>query len=280
MSHKPLVTRDMLRILSALVEQRTGIVYDPDKDYLLADKLEPLVIERGFESFLDYYYFLLQGDEAEQEWSRVVNAVIVNETYFWREPEAIKAVAGILVPQIQAERPGQPVRIWHAGCGSGEEPYSMAVALEEAGRFFYGPIDIIGTDISQKAVDTARAALYRSRSFRSLPLGLKQRYFEPDGDNCYRLADSVRSRVRFDRLNLLDPNEMSRMQDFDIIFCRNVFIYFSQQSIKTVVQRLYNSLNSPGYLFVAAVESLLRTTDLFDLVEVNTAYGYKKNKGI
>lgn len=156
----------------------------------------------------------------------------------------------------------------------------MAIALAEAGRFLHGPVEIIATDMSQNALNAARAGSYRSRSFRALPPDLKERYFRPDGDGCLRLVDSIRSRVRFERLNLVDPVTIRKMQGLDIIFCRNVFIYFSQSTIKVVAQSLYNCLNSPGYLFVAAVESLLRSNLQFDFVEVGSAFGYLKSRDV
>lgn len=272
----PRATSEMLRSLSDLIEQRTGIVYDPDKEDLLADKVEPLVVERGFDSFLEYRYFLQYDEQAEAEWRRLETVLAVNETYFWREVDQIEAAANILIPRLQDQKKGRPVRIWHAACGSGEEPYSMAIALAEAGRFLHGPVEIIATDVSQKALEHARTGVYRQRSFRALPLHLQKRYFEPAEQGRLRLVEAIRSRVRFERLNLVDPIRMSTMQGLDIIFCRNVFIYFSQSTIKTVAHSLYNSLNSPGYLFVAAVESLLRTNTEFDFVDVGSAFGYLK----
>lgn len=276
MTSKPLATSTILRNLSSLIEQRTGIVYDPGKDYLLADKLEPLVLERGFDSFLEYYYFLQYDEEAEEEWRRVESVVTVNETYFWREADQIEAAANILVPHLKAQKPGQPIRIWHAACGSGEEPYSMAIALTEAGQLLNGSVEIIATDMSQKALDLARNGLYRSRSFRSLPDHLQERYFAPNEDGCLRLADSIRSRVRFIRLNLVDPAIVNKMHGQDIIFCRNVFIYFSKPTITAVARNLYQCLNTPGYLLVASVESLLHTNTEFDFVDVGSAFAYLK----
>lgn len=277
MNHRPLVNDLILRNLSSLIEQRTGIVHGPEKDYLLYDKLEPLVMERGFDSFMDYYYYLIQGEEAEAEWRRVESVVTVNETYFWREVEQIKEAAFTLVPQLVSIKNDLPVRIWHAACGSGEEPYSMIMALMEANPLLAKKVEIIATDMSEKALTAARTGVYRSFSFRSLPLDMKQRYFLPESNGRMRLVDSIRNQVQFMRLNLVDEVEMGKMCNFDIIFCRNVFIYFSQPTIKKVVQSIYNSLNAPGYLFVSAVESLLRTTTLFDIVTIGDAYGYLKN---
>jgi chemotaxis protein methyltransferase CheR len=203
--------------------------------------------------------------------------VTVNETYFWREADQIKAAASILVPQLLSNKNGMPVRVWHAACGSGEEPYSMVMALMDANPLLVKKVEIIATDMSEKALDAARLGVYRSYSFRNIPPDMKLRYFRPEPNGRLRLIDSIRNQVQFMRLNLVDEIEMRKMRNFDIIFCRNVFIYFSLPTIKRVVQHLYNSLNTPGHLFVSAVESLLRTTTLFDIVTIDDAYGYLKN---
>lgn len=263
-------------LLRDLIHQRTGAFFDDGKRDTLADKLAPLVAERGLQSFMDYYYLLKYDEEAEVEWQRVQNALAVNETYFWREFDQIRAAAQVLVPQMQRERPGQPVRIWHAACSSGEEPYTMVMALMENGCYIHGPIEIIATDFDSEALAHARAAVYRERSFRATPPEIQQRYFSLTLDGHYRLANSVRERVQFAHLNLVDEAAMRRMRNFDIIFCRNVFIYFSDDVTRRVAEYLYEALNTPGYLFVAASESLLRITTLYELVEVGGAFAYKK----
>jgi len=263
-------------LLRDLIHAQTGIYFDVRQAELLAGKLAPLLAERRMDSFLDYYYLLKYDQQGEDEWGRVATALAVNETYFWREVDQIKAVADNIIPQLRQQRPDQPLRIWHAACASGEEPYSMVMALLENGSYDQGPIEILGTDFNVDALAAAERGEYRERSFRALPTDLRQRYFEPVSEKITRIDPDIQSRVRLAQLNLVDTVAMSQWQDFDIIFCRNAFIYFSKQAIATVVQDFHRALRPPGYLFVASAESLLRVTTLFALEEVGGAFVYQK----
>ena len=263
-------------LLRDLIHAQTGIYFDVRQAELLAIKLAPLLAERRIDSFLDYYYLLKYDQQGEDEWGRVATALAVNETYFWREVDQIKAVADDIIPQLRQQRPDRPIRIWHAACASGEEPYSMVMALLENGSFDQGPVEILGTDFNADALAAAERGEYRERSFRALPADLRQRYFEPVSEKITRIDPDIQSRVRLAQLNLVDTTAMSQWQDFDIIFCRNAFIYFSKQAMAEVVQNFHRALRPPGYLFVASVESLLRVTTLFALEEVGGAFVYQK----
>lgn len=263
-------------LLRDLIHAQTGIYFDERQADLLAGKLAPLLAERRIDSFLDYYYLLKYDEQASVEWGRVASALAVNETYFWREIDQLRVAATEIIPRLQLERPGQPVRIWHAACATGEEPYSMVMMLLENGRFAQGPIDIVATDFNAEALAAARRGEYRERSFRALPDDLRQRYFEPVSDRLSRIHPDVQARVRLTQLNLVDAAAMAAWSDFDLIFCRNVFIYFSKQAIMSVVEAFHRALRPPGYLFVASAESLLRVTSLFALEELGGAFVYRK----
>lgn len=266
-----------MALLSALIHERTGNHYPADKYDLLASKLEFLLFEKNLGSFVDFYY-LLKYDADPNLWQQVQNALAVNETYFWREYEAIRFAVEVLIPNWQIQRPGQPVRIWHAGCASGEEPYTMAISLMEAGRFAFGPIEIIGTDFNTTALARARAGLYRQTSFRAMPENLRARYFEPVQTPPwhYRLRPVVRSKVRFQYLNLIETDKIDALGKFDLIYCRNVFIYFSEEVIKKIIDAFYEVLQPDGLLFTGAAESLLRLTDRFELTPAGKTFGYRK----
>jgi chemotaxis protein methyltransferase CheR len=264
-------------LLRDLIHKFTGHFFETDRLDRLIEKLDPLVNERGFDSLFDYYYLLKYGQDSDLEWRRVAKALSVNETYFWREYDQIAAAAHILVPSIQENNPGKPVRIWHAASATGEEPYSMAIALTESGAFNRGQIEIIATDFNEESLEKARQAQFRPRSFRSLPDNIRRRYFSEDGKDRMRLVDPLRDRVKFGYLNLADPAQIRSMSNIDIIFCRNVFIYFSPGAIKEVVDQMYRILATPGYLFVASAESLFQITTLFELKEVGGALVYCKD---
>lgn len=266
-------------LLREAIHARMGVYYADDQRDLLAIKLSPLVIESGFTNFLDYYYHLKYDNGTRDDWEKLITALAVNETYFWREYDQIRAAAQHIIPQWQRKHPGKPIRIWHAACASGEEPYTMAIALVEAGRYIYGPIDILASDINPKALEIAQRAIYRQRSFRAIPPEIKEKYFKPVEGQNYQLRDSIRRRVAFRRINLLNAEELQSMPEQHIIFCRNVFIYFSENVIRSVSNQFYQVLRPGGYLFLGAAESLLRINDHFDLVTQHGAIGYQKPAG-
>jgi chemotaxis protein methyltransferase CheR len=276
MRNQPEINTNSVQLLADLILERTGLMYENSRIDLLIDRLTPLVVERGLDSVLDYYYLLKYDNQSEKEWRRLEAALAVNETYFWREFDQIKLAVDVLIPELQRTRPGIPVRIWHAGCATGEEPYSLAIALEMANRFSDGPIEISATDLNTDALARARAGIYRSRSFRSLSQPVKDSYFTRLSEHEFALSDDIRARVHFSHLNLMDQKMMVLRRNYDIIFCRNVFIYFSPAAIKNVTANFYRSLNSPGYLFVAAAESLLRYTTRFEFTEINGVFAYQK----
>ncbi len=268
-------TRD-IALLSQLIRQRTGLHFPPEKHDLLVEKLAPLLVANGMDSFLDYYYYLKYDPGGEAEWPQVEHALTVNETYFWREFGALRVVADELVPALQRSRPGEAVRIWHAACASGEEAYSMAMALTERARFLYGEIDILGTDIDRQALAQAEAGVYTGRSFRSIPPQMLERYFEPLEGGSYRLLSAIMRRVRFAYCNLVETGAVQALGLFDIVFCRNVWIYFDDTIVKHVAQNLYYALRPGGYLALGAAESLLRYPQWFQPCDVDGVFLYRR----
>jgi chemotaxis protein methyltransferase CheR len=279
MDYSPRFNEAAAQILADLIQERTGLIYENSRTELMIDRLTPLVIDRGLDSFLDYYYLLKYDSGSEKEWRKVETALAVNETYFWREQDQIEAAANIIIPQLQQARPGVPVRVWHAGCATGEEPYSLAIALQRANRFLDSEIEISATDLNQEALARARAGIYRLRSFRSMPQPIFDAYFTKISNQQFLLADDIRAKVHFSHLNLVDQKVMALKRNYDIIFCRNVFIYFAPAAIKQVGDSFYDALNFPGYLFVAAAESLLRFTTRFDFTEIGGVLAYMKSDG-
>jgi len=264
-------------LIRNLINERTGMFFDNGKSDLLIDKLSPLVIERGFSSYLDYYYLLKYDPSAPVEWLNVMNALSVQETYFWREMDQVRALVQTLLPQWHARNNGSPLRIWSAACATGEEPLTIAIALNEAGWFERASIEILATDASSKAINRAEQGVYRERAFRNLPAHLRDRYFERDGSN-WRIKSDIHSRVKWGLANLIEENQIAEFASADIIFCRNVFIYFSESAISRVVRSFSRFIRPPGYLFVGAAESLLRLTTDFSLTEVDDAFVYVKRE--
>ena len=266
-------------LIRNLINERTGMFFDNGKSDLLIDKLSPLVIERGFSSYLDYYYLLKYDAGARVEWQNVMNALSVQETYFWREIDQVRALVETLVPQWHARNSGAPLRIWSAACATGEEPLTIAIALNEAGWFERTPIEIFASDASSKAIARAEAGVYRERAFRNLPPHLRERYFEPAGPD-WRVNRDLHSRINWRLVNLMNESDVGPLASADFIFCRNVFIYFSESAIGRVVRSFARYIRPPGYLFVGAAESLLRLTTDFNLTEIDDAFVYLKRERV
>jgi chemotaxis protein methyltransferase CheR len=262
-------------LLRDLIHERTGLFYENGKSELLTDKLSPLVVERGFNSFLDYYYLLKYDPESEQEWKRVINALSVQETFFWREVDQVRAMVDVLVPQYFTANRARTLRIWSAACATGEEPLTLAMALNEGGWFDRAAIEIYASDASVAAIDRAQRGVYRERSFRSLPTHLRDKYFSQE-NNGWRVAPGLHSKVKWATANLMKESDVAVFATAAIIFCRNVFIYFSDNTIRKTVRTFARHMPTPGYLFVAASESLLRLTTEFQFQEIGGAFVYVK----
>ncbi|HZI17366.1 MAG TPA: protein-glutamate O-methyltransferase CheR [Pyrinomonadaceae bacterium] len=275
------VTGGADRLLRDLIHERTGLFYDNGKADILTDKLSPLVIERGLTSLLDYYYLLKYDETAQDEWLNVMNALSVQETYFWREMDQVRALVEVVVPRWFAEDNAGPLRIWSAACATGEEPLTIAMALDAAGWFGRAPIEIHATDASTSAIEKARRGVYRERSFRNLSAGLRAKYFTQEGaTKTWRVAANLHGRIKWGVVNLINEAEVAPCASAHVIFCRNVFIYFSDQTIGKTVSTFAAHIRPPGYLFVAASESLLRLSADFELREVGDAFVYVKRRGV
>jgi chemotaxis protein methyltransferase CheR len=261
-------------LLRDLIRDRLGVWFEEDKRELLAGKLSDRVVALGLRSFLDYYYRLRYDPGAEEEWQRLTDALSVQETYFWREMEPVRAFVEILLPQHVAAGRG-PVRVWSAACASGEEPLTLAMALNEAGWFGRTDIELWASDVSPAALAKAARGVYRERSFRVFPAALREKYFTPVEDG-WQVDSGLRAQVRYRRANLLDPGDTAEFDSARYIFCRNVFIYFSPGTVAQVVARFAERMPRPGYLFVGVSESLLRMSTAFELEQVGGAFVYVK----
>ena len=269
------VTGGADRLLRDLIHERTGLFFDNGKGDILTDKLSPLVIERGFTSLLDYYYLLKYDEAARDEWLSVMNALSVPETYFWREMDQVRALVEWVVPRWFDAPGAGPLKVWSAACATGEEPLTIAMALAEAGWLGRAPIEIRASDASPAAVEKARRGVYRERSFRNLPAELRAKYFTQEGaTKTWRVDARLHAAVEWGVVNLMDEAEVAPRAAANVIFCRNVFIYFSNQSIGRTVRAFAAHIRPPGYLFVAASESLLRLSEDFELQEVGSAFVY------
>lgn len=263
-------------LLRDLVLQRTGVQFDESKRGAMTDKLSELVAANGLTSFLDYYYLLRYDENSATHLSALMDRLAVPETFFWRQAEQINALATVIAPAHFLAYPGRPLRIWSAGCCSGEEPLSIAIALAEHDFLDAGQVEITATDGSAQMIARAERGIYGERSFRQLPLHLKAKYFEQDGLDRWRPIEAVRRPIRYGVANLVEPNAVKRHAACDVIFCRNVFIYFSDEAIRATVRLFAEYMSPDGFLFVAASESLSRLGVELELAEIAGAFTYVK----
>jgi chemotaxis protein methyltransferase CheR len=261
-------------LLRDLIKERIGIYYDSSKKEIFSSKLCPLLIEKGINSFLDYYYFLKYDPEGEKEWENIANALSIQETYFFRELEQIKALVDAIIPRLYEESK-RHLKIWSSACSTGEEPLSIAIMLEERGWFEKMDINIYGTDISTKAIERAKKGIYTERSFRNTPREYIEKYFIKD-KNTYKILPEIHKRVNWAIANLVDEDEIKEFARSSVIFCRNVLIYFSDDTIKRLVNVISKYIENPGYLFTGSAESLLKYTNDFDLQIIGGAFVYVK----
>lgn len=265
------------RLLRDFVNGFCGLWFDDDSAYFLERRLQQRLRERRLGSFLDYYYLLLYGPEREEELTRVVDVLTTNETYFFREMNQLRTLTEEIVPEIvQRHGPHRRLRIWSAGCSTGEEPYTLAILLLELPELHGWDVEIFASDISQRVLQAARRGIYAGSSFRSTEPAYKERYFEPVDATSSRVAERVRRLVSFGQLNLLAPEQWSILGQFDVILCRNVMIYFNGEGKKKMVEHFHRKLDAGGFLLLGHSESLMNISTAFTLRHFRHDMVYQK----
>lgn len=278
-------------LLRDLVAERFGLQYADELAYLLERRLQPRMEALGLRSFLDYHDYLVNSalpeSERERELGEVFERLSTRETYFLRESYQLDALRIELLPRLaQSRRHSRQLRLLSAGCASGEEAYSLAITVCESGLFESGwDVQIVGCDLSQRALAAARRANYGRSSFRQISDALLARYFCKNSDGTYAVADSVRRlcRMHFVQANLsLTDAQWATTADaqrdlagpFDAIFCRNLLIYFDRTRRPQLLTGLANRLTADGYLFLGHSESLhdLKTPFVLDRLSGELVY--------
>ncbi|HKO58819.1 MAG TPA: protein-glutamate O-methyltransferase CheR [Thermoanaerobaculia bacterium] len=267
---------DVFRLLREQIYKRTGMWFTDSSKYLLQKRLSPRARELNFDSFQKYFYFLQYDPRAESEFDHIYDLVTTNETYFFREPAQLTAFIEEIVPDLLSKKAVKKIRIWSAGCSSGEEPYSLAMLLQEAGWYDQATFEIFASDINQQVLSKARKGLYRENAFRATTPELRERYFARQDDGAWRISDEIRNRVSFGRLNLYDEARVSLLGHLDVVFCRNVIIYFDDASKRVVVSNFYNRLIDGGYLLLGHSESLISLSTQFKLRHLKNDMVYQK----
>lgn len=262
-----------------LIYKKLGLFFEDKKLYFIRKRVEKRLESLNIDDPNDYVFLLRFNDADNVEMQQLANLVTTNETYMFREYEQLEAFANCCLPEvldIKRARNEKTIRVWCAGCSSGEEAYSLAIILSEV---LSNPeewkVEIQATDIDEEVLGMARRGHYEERSMRFVPEEYLGRHFTK-GLAGYSINPGTSRLVKFDHLNLNDRFSMRSMKSFDFIFCRNVLIYFDDLSRKTVVDHFYNSLNNGGYIFLGHSESIGRITSAFKLKRADNFLVYTK----
>jgi chemotaxis protein methyltransferase CheR len=252
--------------------------FDQDSKYILEKRLSHRLADLNLLTFYDYYHFLKYNRNKEQELMDIMDILTTNETYFFRESFQLKAFTDEIIPElikIKTAQGNRSLRIWSAGCSSGEEPYTIAMLLSTIPELSRWKIEIIGTDISQKVLQHARRAIYGKSSFRVTEEHDLRRFFHQQDDG-FKVNDAIREMVTISHLNLFDTHRLAMLGKVDLIFCRNVIIYFDQAAKKRVIESFHSALYDGGFLLLGHSESLMNITTLFTLRHFKNDMIYQK----
>jgi len=257
--------------------RKTGIKFDENKRYFVERRLLERMKATGQSSFKSYFIYL-RFDATGRELQNLISLLTVNETYFFREEYQFKCLVKRMLPEILTlKKPGEIIRILSLPSSTGEEPYSIAIYLLE-----YWPeiekwdVEIIGADIDTQALERARLGIYSERSLQNLPKTFLQKYFKRLSTGEYQISKDLRESIEFLRVNLVDPWEMKRLRNFDLIFCRNLLIYFDDESRKIAVENLYDAMHKGAFICLGHSESMSRISNLFKIRKFPEAIVYQK----
>ena len=262
------------------VYRKLGLYFEDSKVYFIQKRIEKRMETLAVASFADYGFLLRFGDKEGKEMQALANLITTNETYMFREFEQLQAFADHCLPMILKPREAandRTLRIWSAGCSSGEEPYTLAIILKEVMHDFRSwDIKIKATDIDQVRLEMARRAVYEERSVHEIPPEYFDRHITRLPAGYFAVKPETAKLVELEHLNLNDRLAMRNFRQFDFIFCRNVLIYFDDASRKAVVDHFYNALKPGGFIFLGHSESIGRISTAFKLLRVGQHLVYRK----
>jgi chemotaxis protein methyltransferase CheR len=278
-THEPravTITQEDVRRLCEFLYRRTGMSFDDAKRYYIDRRLAERIAATKSGSFQSYFAML--RSDVEHEIEHLVNAFTVNETYFYREDHQLRCMTSNLLGEItRRKRVGDTIRIWSIPCSTGEEPYSIAMWLmENWSEVDNYNIEIVASDIDTRALKAAAEGVYGARALMRLSRDVVDRYFERIEGDQVRIDPGLRNSVQFTRVNLVDGQDMARYRDFDIVFCRNVLIYFDDASRRIAAENLYDCLRRGGYICLGHSETMSRISPLFSVCRFPEAIVYQR----
>jgi chemotaxis protein methyltransferase CheR len=262
--------------------KRTGIQFSPAKRYFVDKRIETCIRTSGYQNFTAWFAALRLGNKPNLA-QELINQLTVNETYFLREDYQFDALLRSVLPQVLKARrsgPDGPVRILSLPCSTGEEPYSIALHLLESWPPIHEvDVEIHAADIDSDVLARAQQGIFSGRSVHRVPKPWMDRYFSRLSRDSFQISGDLRSAVTFHRLNICDTNQMRELVAFDVIFCRNVLIYFDELSSRRAAENLYGALRPGGYLFLGHSESMSRISPIFDPVRLPEGIAYLRPTG-
>lgn len=269
------LTDEQIAQIGSLLYRWTGMIFGHNKAYYIARRIGDRMARNQIEDVSAYLVFVT-SHLGERE--ALINAFTINETYFYREEHQLKALSAQILPEIvRTKRPGDLVRIWSMPCSTGEEAYSIAVwLLENWPLVDVYNIEIVGSDVDTAALRHAREGRFGARSYARLPADVTERYFEPERGHRRKIIDDLRESVRFVAANIVDRTTLVGLGRFDVVLCRNLLIYFDDQSRRLGIDNLYDSMNQGGFIGLGHSESMARITDRFEIVRLDGAIVYRK----
>ncbi|MGP1346423.1 MAG: CheR family methyltransferase [Phycisphaerales bacterium] len=267
--------------LRDIIYKRSGIAFQESKRYVLESRLARRLDELEMDNFDQYIAYLTMGPYQMEEFQEMFNRITINETSFFRNEPQLNVFETQVLPELLEKRKGsRRLRIWSAACSSGEEPYTIAMQLHRTLgiRLADWNIEILGTDISEKVLGIAQGGRYTSFSFRSVNPLIQQKYFRPEGAD-WVIRDDIRQMVSFELHNLKDALAAKRRGVWDVIFCRNVLIYFDDGMKRQCAQTFHDCLADDGYLFIGHSETLRNLCVPLAQIPSPQAFAYQKSKG-
>lgn len=276
----PTMSAQEFQGLRDFIYGRTGIFFNESKQYFLENRLQRRLADLKLRTYRDYLD-LVQGAAGREELKQLFIEITTNETSFWRNPPQIEAFQRVVLPEavkLARDRGATKFRIWSAACSSGEEPYTLAMVCQEAQESLLKGlgVEILATDISEKVLSQAREGVYGSYTLRNLTPAQLRQHFAPDGTDLYLVRPELKAMVQFRNFNLVDWPGYRSLGSFDVIFCRNVLIYFDETVKGKVLKGFHEQLHPKAYLLVGHSESIHSFNVGFELLHFSKAMGYRK----
>jgi chemotaxis protein methyltransferase CheR len=298
---------DEFRLLRDLFATRIGLQFGPELRFALERRLRERLMVLNLTSFTEYHHYLRFGAHAASEWDEAIDLLTTNETYFFREDRQLRAFQNELLPMLHFQARGRRrLAVWSAGCATGEEVYTIAILLHQsqlfprrraagtpstgsealndgalgsrgasAGDGEGWDVRVFGSDVSRRCVAAARHGIYGENSFRATPPEIRSAYFRQCVEG-WQIAEPIRQLCHFGQMNLLDEDRPRVLGNVDVVFCRNVLIYFDARGRRAAIERLYERLNPGGVLLLGHSESLLNVSTAFELLHLKDDLVYRK----